>query len=144
MPNWCNNKLTIKGSKKELDLFIQTHFNNKGEFDFNTIVPEQYDDQGDVWYNWRISNWGTKWNACYVETYWETDTLIIMYDTAWSPSLAITFKLLEMYPELDIEHSFYEGGMDIAGRLTKKGIYDPINTERFAIEEGFIVEDDYA
>lgn len=144
MPNWCNNKLIIKGTKDKLEEFIHKHFNNNNELDFATIVPEEYDQDGDIWYAWRVRNWGTKWNACYVDIAWIPDTLIIMYDTAWTPNIPITIKLFELYPELEITHTYYEGGMDIAGKLTREGNYESYNTKQFALDEGFITEEDYA
>ena len=140
MPNWCQNKLTINAPKEVLEKFINKHFNNQAEFDFATIIPEVYDDDGDTWYDWRIAHWGTKWNACDTEVAWYPDTLVINFNTAWSPSIEITRKLFELYPDIEIEHSFYEGGVGIAGKFNNHMSMEPDDYEAFAEEEGFYAE----
>lgn len=53
-----------------------------------------------TWYDWRIANWGTKWNAC--ETKITND--MIEFETAWDNPAPIVMKLAEMYPNTVIEH----------------------------------------
>lgn len=93
MPNWCENKLQIKGSEDALRKFLETHVLARRlsdgklgdkELDFDTIVPspkfkldcpEEYLNDGNRhivsdeerpwfdWYKWQCDNWATKWNA---------------------------------------------------------------------------------
>ena len=58
------------------------------------------------WYNWRIDNWGTKWNAC--NTMLSYDGLSIYFDTAWTPSVPVIEQFAKMYPELKITHDYAE------------------------------------
>lgn len=58
------------------------------------------------WYDWSISNWGTKWNA--KETYInmqdkEWGSIEIEFDTAWSPPYQIFAKMLELFPDIEFE-----------------------------------------
>jgi hypothetical protein len=93
MPNWCENKLDIRGSEEALRKFLEKHIKrytlsdgSQGdlELDFDTIVvspkfkldcPEEYLNDGNQhistdddrpwfnWYKWQCDRWGTKWNA---------------------------------------------------------------------------------
>ena len=77
MPNWCDNDLFIYGSEEDLKKIKEQVTNEAGDFDFGKIVPEpdtpdyfkdnlSFDDMKEHplnWYNWRLDNWGTKWNA---------------------------------------------------------------------------------
>ena len=69
MPNWCYNKLKIKGTKNELLKFYNENKNNnsiyenkKQELDFYKSVPIPK-DQEENWYKWNNQNLGTKWNV---------------------------------------------------------------------------------
>lgn len=57
----------------------------------------------DNWYDWCVSNWGTKWNACHSE-YWDVDESSNMtmyrFDTAWSPPEPVIHALAIAYPNL--------------------------------------------
>lgn len=53
------------------------------------------------WYDWRIDNWGTKWNA-YDNKMIGDDT--IKFETAWSAPEPVMLKLSESYPGIRIEH----------------------------------------
>ena len=52
-----------------------------------------------TWYDWCISNWGTKWNA-----YGYSDTLC--FQTAWSAPHPILEKLTQMFPDIMLEHEW--------------------------------------
>lgn len=92
MPNWCENKLTIRGKKEDLVNFLKKHYVVANQsyqedwLDFNTIIPEPTTpeecepayvipagedrhldhEEGREWfdwYNWHCDKWGTKWNS---------------------------------------------------------------------------------
>lgn len=52
------------------------------------------------WFDWRIANWGTKWNACETKII-DDDT--VRFWTAMSPAKPIFRELSRMHPELDLE-----------------------------------------
>lgn len=54
-----------------------------------------------TWYEWRIANWDTKWNAC--DSKLQNDNTIT-FETAWSAPEKVIRKLAKMYPDLMIEH----------------------------------------
>lgn len=55
-----------------------------------------------TWYDWSISNWGTKWNAC--ETKIEGNTII--FETAWSGVTELMTKLSKLYPGVRLEYEY--------------------------------------
>ena len=61
-----------------------------------------------TWYDWCVTNWGTKWNAYgYDENgadYHDGDSLC--FQTAWSAPHPILEKLTEMFPEIELEHEW--------------------------------------
>ena len=76
------------------------------------------DRQDDRWYDWRVRNWDTKWDAYDVEVIDEDhDCVEIQFNTAWSPPEAICSALREQYPDVSITWFYDEPGMEIAGYL---------------------------
>lgn len=59
------------------------------------------------WYDWRVYNWGTKWNAynTYIESCGDGSVELYFY-TAWSGVHPILQKLVEMYPNLTFIYKY--------------------------------------
>ena len=139
MPNWCSNYLTIVGSKEEIekvrDYVSRKETTEQGPvfypFSFESILPTPPDAldgrdpfKKDGWYNWRVDNWGTKWelNALEIHTDYyavseDNDTWCVTYgfNTAWGPSTGITELVAKAFPTVWIHHSYDEPGMDFSG-----------------------------
>lgn len=70
------------------------------------------------WYDWRLKNWGTKWNSYDYQDFEKKDvsekilemgdnnTAIVRFHTAWSPSIYVTDRLAEMFPDVEIKHLY--------------------------------------
>ena len=78
--------------------------------------PKLYDDQvledgstSQPWYDWNISNWGTKWNAInsHLERMGE-DVAIYNFDTAWSPPMPVIDKLRKLFPTMGFFYRYEE------------------------------------
>ena len=132
MPNWCENEVEFHAESKEQmdelinlvtgkvlvqDSFSGEHHDEDQQFCFNEILPQPKEAEG-VWYDWRIENWGTKWEPD-VETFDRvSDTwLVVSMLTAWGPPEGIYQELQEKFPALDIEWFYKEPGVQIAGWL---------------------------
>jgi hypothetical protein len=78
-----------------------------------------------TWYEWSISNWGTKWNAYSCSKFEETSEECnkIFLNTAWSAPHPILNKLASMYPDLEIEHEWADEdfGQNLGRRTFKNG-----------------------
>lgn len=58
-----------------------------------------------TWYEWRIANWGTKWNAydCYVD---DPHDGRLEFNTAWSGVPVIIQKISEKFPDVLIHYGW--------------------------------------
>jgi hypothetical protein len=87
--------------------------------DHSLPMEEQLMFKGDNWYDWNVTNWGTKWDVAVSdnEQYPETelineedwsDRLTYSFNTAWSPPLPAIATLSEQYPNLEFTLSYEE------------------------------------
>jgi len=73
----------------------------------------------DRWYNWRVQNWGTKWD-CYTLEIDDTDMphgFEVNFETAWSPPEEVCYAIREQFDDLSISWFYDEPGCEIAGYL---------------------------
>ena len=137
MPNWCENRVEIYGEPEEIAAIKELVTSNDSDFDFNKILPmpkaledttkgsnhvpseELKEKYGfDNWYDWRIHNWGTKWNVDDVEVGDnDNDYISFSFDTAWGPPEGIYHAIKEQFPNLSITWFYDEPGMQFAGYL---------------------------
>jgi len=142
MPNWCQNEVTVRArTKKDINQFIKfvkgipLEDTQVNPFCLHKIEPmpkELLDNRtsipGDVpdWYNWRLANWGTKWDIPDCETTHNQHTpdmdgfkytSLYSFETAWSPPEPIYTILRDKFPALDIDWYYNEPGMEEEGTL---------------------------
>ena len=75
--------------------------------------------QDDRWYNWRVQNWGTKWD-CYSLEIDDCDMphgFEVNFETAWSPPEEVCNAIREQYDDLSLSRFYDEPGCEIAGYL---------------------------
>jgi hypothetical protein len=143
MPNHTESLLTLKGSPKELERFLEVasgeslkesqlkeDLNVEQElFTFESFIPmpstilrddiigNGRDDNN--WYDWRIEHWGTKWDAYSVSIKKEFNIkkpyVKIYFQTAWAPVPKVIKKISEMFPELAIKYAFLDEGGGFCG-----------------------------
>ena len=123
MPNHNNNQLTL-ASGEDLLSVLNPYLIYKGEgeydFDFNKIIPEPKEDDGD-WYGWRVQNWGTKWDG--YEGRFNEDQTAFSFCTAWSPPLPVIKKLAEITGQTFVL-GYIEEGMFFCGKYTAGRDFD--------------------
>jgi hypothetical protein len=74
------------------------------------------------WYDWKVSEWGTKWGAYDYTQIDRGDGMVrIDYQTAWSPATPIISKLGEMFPKLTFVNSYMDEGWGYYGQHTVSG-----------------------
>ena len=81
------------------------------------LVFESTGKQDDRWYNWRVANWGTKWDCYDLSIDEDEQELNLQFNTAWSPPEEICRALKEKFEDADIQWFYDEPGMEFAGYL---------------------------
>ena len=111
-PDWANTPLMSKDVKG-----LIYDRGKVGELPVNGTF-QSTDRRDDRWYDWRLANWDTKWDAYDVAvTDDDPECLEIQFSTAWSPPEAICSALREQYPDVSISWFYDEPGCEIAGYL---------------------------
>lgn len=136
MPNWCSNTMEISHKdpamlQKACDAW------NEGKF-LSTMVPEPDYTTTEVkktfgegvanpesaWWDWRVQNWGTKWDIGYHSDYdnkavIENGSFLVFFDSAWSPPVE-AYRYLEDLG-FEITATYYEGGCAFVGSYANGG-----------------------
>jgi len=116
MPNWCSNTLTLAhGDPAEIARAAEAF--RRGEL-LNEFVPLP-EAEKDNWYDWHVSNWGTKWDVGgddYGEPTVSEDgrSMSVNFDSAWAPPTQWYERMVEM--GFDVDAMYYESGMAFAGK----------------------------
>lgn len=140
MPNWCNNSVTI-GHTDTAKMQALVAAVNEGKF-CNHVIPTPQDLTDTVagsvpegaerdaheaqmkrnlelygakdWYDYQVSNWGTKWDVEPYDTVeLEDGTVSFGFDSAWSPPTGVYTMLVEQ--GFTVKAFYYEPGMCFAG-----------------------------
>jgi hypothetical protein len=132
MPNWCDNTVYIThDDPKKIQVLVDAWKENKF---FGTIHPEPdytkvkvkptfpsikgNDDPVNpesAWWDWRVQNWGTKWEITTDESYIDIqeNQIKASFATAWSPPTGIFDKLVDQ--GYGVNALYYEGGCAFCG-----------------------------
>ena len=133
MPNWCDNTVYIThDNPKKIQVLVDAWKENKF---FGTIHPEPdytkvkvkptfpsikgNDDPVNpesAWWDWRVQNWGTKWEITTDEAYIDIqeNEIRASFATAWSPPTGIFDKLVDQ--GYGVNALYYEGGCCFCGQ----------------------------
>ena len=145
MPNWCDNQLSITGPNSVIDKIEKivkaddTH-ENTGLLHFFHPMPKELEgttspsssakkpqpmiEGFDCWYDWRVHNWGTKWELCEfygVDRQYHSEqnegesTISFGFSSAWAPPINAYEKFLENNSDCSVRAFYYEGGCDFMG-----------------------------
>ena len=118
-PDWANTPLltsdnrfgTKYGNDGELPILQTDRFGQHLMFQSTGITDQR-------WYDWRVQNWDTKWDAYDLEVVDDDEEqLEVRFNTAWSPPEAICEKIREDYPDVSVSWFYDEPGCEIAGFL---------------------------
>ena len=134
MPNWCNNTITLTGPKEKItaiynkakkdDALLQQLKPMPKELEGTTSPaptegePQPLVDGFDNWYDWRVQNWGTKWDVDMdgLELSDDGTTISGWFDSAWAPPIHAYEYFLTDNEDCSINSYYYEGGCDFAGQ----------------------------
>ena len=139
MPNWCENELYINADKEEdmkelkslLDETLEISKDNNCAIGLlNAIIemPKALEDtkkgsDGDAenWYDWRVANWGTKWDVECYETTMEEKYMSFKFDSAYAPPTRWLEVVAQLFPKLSFTLKYDEPGMGFMGVAKGRG-----------------------
>ena len=101
-----------KGEEGELPVFKDKGFGSNLYFESTGEIDDR-------WYNWRVQNWGTKWD-CYDLSTDDCDLpngFEASFNTAWSPPEEICTAIREQFDGISISWFYDEPGCEVAGYL---------------------------
>jgi hypothetical protein len=133
MPNWCNNTITLTGPKEKITAIYAKAKKDDALLQQLKPMPDALEgttspapkegkvqplvDGFDNWYDWRVQNWGTKWDVDMegLELSDDGTTISGWFDSAWAPPIHAFEYFLTDNEDCSIKSYYYEGGMDFAG-----------------------------
>lgn len=147
MPNWCENELTITSDNKEQlrefsekikdpendrelsltklfpcpeELLSGISTNNDSLNDESAELITKYGHKD--WYDWRVANWGTKWDVEDVELKnCSDDYVYYCFNSAWSPPTEWIAHVALMFPDIHFFLKYDETGVGYMGVFKAHG-----------------------
>ncbi len=113
MPNWCENRLGISGDIADVKTFIKKGIDENGKWCLDNYYPMPKELNNRDCNDWRIANWGTKWDVD-VDGVNEDDD-VIYFLSAWSPPCEWLSKVATDNPHLSFRLTYVEEGIFFAG-----------------------------
>jgi hypothetical protein len=117
MPNWCENRIKISGSTEKINKLWE-----KVESDglLNTLRPQPNNLEEYENIDWRLQNWGTKWEVntqdlCVEDNGDGTSDIYGDFDSAWSPPVEAYIAFNKMNNGCEVEGWYSEFGCDYCG-----------------------------
>jgi len=131
--------MTIE-ERRQFEDRITLEEQDKAMKDGATLLYNLSHYQASTWYDWRIENWGTKWDA-YDQSYEESDNSSCnagagsyIFNTAWAPPVPVIRRLATIFP--DITFTWQWADEDYGNNLGEVKITDGHVVYRRMIEEG--------
>jgi hypothetical protein len=149
MPNWCTNQLIVCGPIAWVDLFHEKVTVEAGFDILNSLYPCPEDltgypsrhgaiPDGDPdkerkeanlekyghadWYDWCVTNWGTKWGDCdtvyrdsFTNSNGDLKTSMYTFDSAWGPPEEGILHIAKSFKPLLFDLRYQEPGMAFCG-----------------------------
>jgi hypothetical protein len=118
MPNWVTNNVYFNTDEKTFNKIVKFINSKENDFDFNKLIPMPLEEE-ENWYNWRLNNWNTKWNAS--DVYIGDD--YIEFNTAWSHPCNIIKVLSEKFPSvcMSVKYADEDFGYNVGEYTIKNG-----------------------
>ena len=134
MPNWCNNTITIRGDANKVKAIWDEAQKQQGLLAAMVPQPEDmfHGNLGEAeraecvekgipnWYDWNVSNWGTKWDVGlegleYTVLADGSAEISGWFDSAWAPPIEALNAFSEANQDLSVECFYLETGMCFVG-----------------------------
>ena len=167
MPNYCNNNIVITGPNSVIDKIEKIANGDKGDLlQYFYPMPEALKDTTaplpkdatkeekakakenlkkygyDNWYDWRVENWGTKWdimefyNINRKEIGEDESEISLGFDTAWAPALGAYERFIDKNSNCSLKAYYYEPGCDFMGEWDN-GIDSCFEVAKYGLDDDF-------
>lgn len=120
MPNWCGNQLILRHSdQSKVNALAEELSKSVDQVElFRYFRPRPLTEE-ENWYDWNVTNWGTKWDASVHYANAQDNEVVIDFDTAWGPPIAL-YEFI-MKDGWEIEAAYFEPGMGFVGQFRASG-----------------------
>ena len=166
MPNYCNNNIVITGPNSVIDKIEKIANGDKGDLlQYFYPMPKELNDTiagpepktkkeklekrrlqveygASNWYDWRVENWGTKWdimefyNITRKEIGEDESEIWLGFDTAWAPALGAYEKFIDENSNCSLKAYYYEPGCDFMGEWDN-GIDSCFEVAKYGLDDDF-------
>ena len=125
MPNWNNNDITIDGPLAKITaLWAAATAEDSGLLNAMNPMPKEL-LEGDGWYDWAVTNWGTKWDVSseglqFIEGV-DGCSIVGWADSAWSPPLEAFQAYAAANDDVYMEIKYFEPSMGFVGVWDSEG-----------------------
>lgn len=130
MPNWCENRVYIETSSEEIAAIVAAinaqDNEDVGLLNYLRPQPEYGDDTSDQvmpnWWNWRIENWGTKWEVQAEITSHDVEGgwINLAFESAWSPPVEALEHWASQSDDRNFNIRYIEWGMMFCGEADSR------------------------
>ena len=155
MPNHTDNRVILSHADSKMIDDIYNVMNTDDASLLQHIIPMPPEEElASGWYDWRLDNWGTKWDIYETHcTRIDANTLYMTFYTAWSPPIPIFDKLTDMGYKINARYldegwmyiGEYTDGIDWStADIESIGEVRPELDDEFDISEMMQEENEYA
>jgi hypothetical protein len=134
MPNWCENRAYIETTPEEIAAIVAAIQSEGDKNLLNYLRPEPEhgpETEGEMpnWWNWRVNNWGTKWEvqAEIISHSVEGGWINLAFESAWSPPVDAFDYWASQAEDRRFNLRFIERGMMFCGEAGSNGDTFTIN-----------------
>jgi hypothetical protein len=166
MPNYCNNNIVITGPNSVIDKIEKIANGDKGDLlQYFYPMPKELNDTiagpepktkkeklekrrlqveygASNWYDWRVENWGTKWdimefyNINRKEIGEDESEISLGFDTAWAPALGAYERFIDKNSNCSLKAYYYEPGCDFMGEWDN-GMDSCFEVAKYGLDDDF-------
>ncbi len=161
MPNHTDNRVILShADSQKIDMIYNIMHTDDTPL-CQTLIPMSEELEGTEgfsdspnWYDWRLDNWGTKWDIYETHcTRVDANTLSMTFYTAWSPPIPVFDKLTDMGYEINARYldegwmyigEYVDGDDWSTADIESIGEVRPELDDEFGISEMMQEEKEYA
>lgn len=104
------------------ELLLTTSPTPKDQEELQALCKEKYGAPN--WYEWKLANWGTKWDLCEVKInnpviplHRKKISVSCNFDTAWNPPISAFNTISKMFPRLTFTLNYTKEGCKLCKKI---------------------------